>query len=64
MRDELDSRLWVDHHEAFGEWVDNAIGSLRSGLARLAQWDGTTQQLLALGVSFVITGLTFSATSA
>lgn len=63
MRDELDSRMWVAHHEQFGEWVDGAIAALRAGFARIAQWDGTTQQLLALAVSFAITGLTFNATA-
>ena len=63
MRDELDSRMWVDHHEQFGEWVDSAIAALRAGFTRLAQWDGTTQQLLALVISFAITGLTFSTTA-
>lgn len=64
MRDELDSRMWVDHHEQFGEWVDSAIASVRAGLTRIAHWDGTTQQLLAILISFLITGLTFNATTA
>lgn len=64
MRDALDSRLWVDHHDAFGRWVSDAAATIRSGLARLAAWDGTTHQLLALVAAFAITSLTFNATSA
>ncbi len=64
MRDELDARIWVDNHDQFALLVDDAIGALRSGLARLAQWDGTSHQLLALIASFAITGLTFNATAA
>jgi hypothetical protein len=64
MRDELDSRMWVENHDQFSLSVDHLIDDLRAGLARLAQWDGTTHQLLALITSFVITGLTFNATAA
>ena len=32
-------------------------------VARLPAWDGTTQQLLALVVAFLVTGLTFNATA-
>ena len=63
MRDELDGRMWVDHHEDFSHWVDGAIGAVRSGLARLAHWDGTTHQLFALVAAFAITGLTFNTTA-
>ena len=64
MRDELDSRIWVQHHEQFALLVDDAVAAVRSGLARLGQWDGTTHQLLAMILSFAITGLTFNATAA
>lgn len=63
MRDEIDGRMWVEHHEAFGAWVDGAIAAVRSGLARLGTWDGSSHQLLALVISFVITGLTFNLTT-
>jgi hypothetical protein len=62
MRDELDGRMWIDHHEQFGQWVDGAITAVRSGLARLAHWDGSTHQLLAMIAAFAITGLTFNTT--
>jgi hypothetical protein len=63
MRDELDGRMWVDHHEQFGHWIDGAIDGARGGFARLALWDGTTHQLFALIAAFAITGLTFNATA-
>ena len=64
MRDELDGRFWVDNHDGFSAAVDDAFAALRTGLARFAQWDGTTHQLLAMIAAFVITGLTFNATTA
>ena len=64
MRDELDSRMWVENHDQFALLVDDAVAALRAGLVRLGQWDGTTHQLLALITSFLITGLTFSSTTA
>lgn len=63
MRDEMDSRMWVENHDQFALSVDNALAALRAGLVRLGQWDGTTHQLLALIASFLITGLTFNSTA-
>ena len=63
MRDEIDSRMWVAHHDAFGLWVDGAAAALRSGLGRLSGWDGTTHQLLALAAAFLVTALTFNTTA-
>jgi len=63
MRDELDGRMWVDHHEAFGEWVDNAAAAIRAGLGRFAGWDGSTHQLLAMVAAFAATGLSLALTS-
>jgi hypothetical protein len=64
MRDEIDARLWTDHHEAFAEGVDRAFAGLRSALGRFAQWDGSSHQLLALVVAFAITALSFQSTAA
>ncbi len=64
MRDELDGRMWVDNHDQFALLVDDALAALRAGLHRLAGWDGTTHQLIALITAFVITGLTFNTTAA
>lgn len=63
MRDQIDARLWVDHHEAFSEGIDRGLAALRSGLQRFAAWDGTSHQLLALVLSFAITALTFNTTT-
>ena len=63
MRDEIDARFWVDHHEGFADGVDRAVAALRSAVGRFAGWDGTSHQLLALVVSFTITALTFNTTA-
>jgi hypothetical protein len=63
MRDELDGRMWVDHHERFGETVDNAAAAFRAGLARFAGWDGSTYQLLAMLAAFAVTGLSLAFTN-
>ena len=64
MRDEIDARLWVDHHEAFSRDLDRALAALRLRVGRLWQWDGTSAHLIALIASFAITGLSFNATVA
>ena len=63
MLDQIESRLWTEHHEAFGDFVERTAASLRSGLQRFASWDGSTHQLLALVLAFAITALTFNATT-
>ena len=63
MRDQLDVRLWVDHHEAFSDGIDRGLAAVRSAFHRFAAWDGTTHQLLALVLSFAITALTFNTTT-
>jgi len=60
MRDELDGRMWVDHHEGFGEGVDHLIAKVRGAFARFAGWDGTTHQLLAVTAAFALTALNIS----
>lgn len=62
MRDEMDARIWVEHHEAFAETVDRGLEKARAAFARFAAWDGTTHQLLALLVSFCVTAITFRTT--
>lgn len=63
MRDELDGRMWADHHEAYADWVDGAIAAVRGGFARVAGWDGTTHQLLAMVAAFALTALNISFSS-
>jgi hypothetical protein len=63
MRDEIEARLWVDHHAALSEAIDRGFAALGRRLGRFAEWDGTTHQLIALAGSFVITALSFGATT-
>ena len=64
MRDQLDAQMWNDNHEAFSDGIDRALRSIRAGLIRVGQWDGSTHQLLALVLAFAITALTFNTTTA
>lgn len=64
MRDEIDGRIWVAHHEQFSQSIDNGLAKLRALAVRLTDWDGSTVQLLALILSFGITALTFNTTTA
>jgi hypothetical protein len=63
MRDELDGRMWADHHEAYADWVDGAIAAVRGAIGRFAAWDGSTHQLLALVAAFALTALNISFSS-
>jgi hypothetical protein len=44
-------------------WASRAFARVRRGLERLASWDGTTQQLLAIVAAFLITSVGFSTTT-
>ena len=35
MRDEMDARMWAEHHEDFSNYIDLLIARLRSAFARL-----------------------------
>jgi hypothetical protein len=63
MRDEIDGRMWVAHHDQFSAWVGTAAATVRAGLYRLAGWDGSVHQLLALAAAFALTGLSLTFTS-
>ena len=63
MREELDGRMWVAHHEQFDAWVGGAAAALRGGLHRFAGWDGSVHQLLALALAVALTGLNLGFTS-
>jgi hypothetical protein len=63
MRDEIDGRMWVAHHDRFSQWVGDAAGAVRAGLYRLAGWDGSVHQLLALAAAFALTALNLGFTS-
>ena len=64
MRDEIDARFWVDHHEGFSAGIDQLFAGLRSVATRFAAWDGSSHQLVALLLAFAITGLSFNTTAA
>ena len=63
MRDEIDGRIWVAHHAEYSRFVGNAAAALRVGLWRLAGWDGSAHQLLALAAAFALTALNLGFTS-
>lgn len=63
MADELGSRLWVEHHDAFARDMRRLAAGLRTGLGRFVAWDGSAGHLAALLLSAAITGLTFNATA-
>ncbi len=57
MRDEMDGRLWVAHHNELNLSIDRVLARLRNGLARLATSDGRTPQLFAILAAFLVTSL-------
>lgn len=63
MRDEIDGRMWVAHHDAFSRWAGDAAAAVRAGLYRFAGWDGSAHQLFALVAAFALTALNLSFTS-
>ena len=63
MRDEIEARMWNDHHAGFSDAIERIAADIRSGLSRLSSWDGTTHQLFALVLAFAITALTFKTTA-
>jgi hypothetical protein len=70
MRDEMDARMWVQHHDQFSLSIDRGLARLgaglhrlRAGAARLASWDGTSAQLFAMVAAFAITALSFQTTA-
>jgi len=60
---EMDHRMWVEHHDQLSLSIDRGLARLRAGLARLANWDGTTGQLIAMTAAFMITGFSLAFTS-
>jgi hypothetical protein len=63
MLDEMGGRLWVAHHNEFSLSMGRLFAPLRRGLERLASWDGTTPQLLAILTAFLVTSLGFTTTA-
>lgn len=59
MRDELDGRMWAEHHEQLSATIDNALAAAGAGVRRLLAADAPRQALSAFA-AFAITALTFS----
>jgi hypothetical protein len=64
MIDEMGSRLWVEHHNAFARDMQRLAAGLRAGIGRFFTWDGSLAHLAALALSAAITALTFNGTAA
>ena len=65
MRDELDGRLWVTHHDQFTQWVGDTLSALGSALrGRLAEFSDEARPLLMMVAAVGMTLLTFSASAA
>jgi len=63
MRDDFLTAEWADNHGMLSDGIDRGLASLRAGIGKFWEWDGSTHQLLALVVSFAITALTFNTTA-
>ena len=61
MRDEIDSRIWVEHHDAFGRELSAAAASLRGWFAS-RNGSGPTSQLLAIAAAFAVAAISLNAT--
>ncbi|MFL6845175.1 MAG: hypothetical protein ACJ8ER_09875 [Allosphingosinicella sp.] len=59
MRDEIDSRFWVENHEAFGREINAGIAALRGWLGRTLDPDGAAR-IFAVAAAFAITLLTLN----
>lgn len=64
MIDEMGSRLWVEHHNAFARDMGRLAAGLRARLDRFFAWDGSIAHLAVLLLSAAITTLTFNGTAA
>lgn len=64
MIDEMGSRLWVEHHDAFARDMASLYSGLKTRLGRFLAWDGSIAHLSALLLSAAITALTFNGTTA
>lgn len=61
MRDEIDSRMWVAHHDQFNQWVDDSVAALRRRLGGISD---QTRPLLMMVAAAGMTLLTFGASVA
>ena len=61
MRDEIDSRFWVENHEAFTRDIEAASASLRGWFAR-RDGSGPLSQLIAATAAVTVAAITLNAT--
>ena len=65
MRDEIDARLWNEHHEQFSEWLDGAVSASVRRLRQLSARGGAVpEQLFATLAAAALTLLTVTASAA
>ena len=65
MRDEIDGRLWVAHHDQFSAWIDGAAATARARLRGLAPGLSEAPRLALLMAAVLgLTLLGFTATVA
>jgi hypothetical protein len=64
MIDEMGSRLWVEHHNAFSRDMGRLFSGVQTRLGRFLPWDGSVAHLAALALSAAVTTLTFHGTAA
>jgi hypothetical protein len=64
MIDEMGSRLWVEHHDAFARDMGRLYSGVKTRFGRFFAWDGSVAHLAALVLSAAITALTFNGTAA
>ena len=63
MRDEMDDRLWVAHHDELGLLIDRGVARVEAWPVAPRRWDGTTPQLFAIVAAFLVTSLGFTSTT-
>lgn len=66
MRDEMDARMWNEHHEQFTRSIDNGLAALGSALSAgtAAASNALLGRLLAAGGAFGLTLMTLGGTAA
>lgn len=65
MRDELDARYWVDHHDQFSEWLEGRIAAAGAAARRAVRVRRHAfGQLLSLVAAVGITLASFGGTAA
>jgi len=65
MRDEMDARIWNEHHDQFSEWIDGGVVAAGAQVRRaVAAIGDVPRQLLAGVAALSVTVLTFTSSIA